>query len=88
MSDSDNNLQKLEEKLVKALDLFQRTQAENRALRQQMEKLKADWKEHSQEAEARDRELVALRREREEVRIRLEKLVQRIDVLTSSDSEA
>lgn len=87
MSNSADNLQKLEEKLVKAVDLFQRTQAENRSLRQQVEKLKADLKEHSKDADSNDRELVALRREREEVRARLEKLVQRLDVLTSSDSE-
>lgn len=87
MSESADNLQKLEEKLVKALDLFQRTQAENRSLRQQVEKLKADLKGHSKDADTNDRELVALRRDREEVRARLEKLVQRLDVLTSSDSE-
>ncbi|HZP00736.1 MAG TPA: hypothetical protein VFD30_10620 [Terriglobia bacterium] len=88
MSDSTDSLQKLEERLIKALDLFQRTQEENRSLRQQVEKLKADLKEQSKEAETLDRELVALRREREEVRSRLEKLLERIDVLTSNDSEA
>ena len=87
MSDSRDNLQKLEEKLAQALDLFQRTQAENRTLRQQLEKLKADSKEHSKDAEALERELVALRREREDVRVRLEKLLQRIDGLTTSNSE-
>ena len=87
MSNAVDNLQKLEEKLVKAVELFQRTQAENRSLRQQLEKLKADLKEHSADTETIDRELIALRREREEVRARVEKLVQRIDVLTSSDSE-
>jgi cell division septum initiation protein DivIVA len=88
VSDSTDSLQKLEERLIKALDLFQRTQEENRSLRQQVEKLKADLKEQSKEAETLDRELVALRREREEVRSRLEKLLERIDVLTSNDSEA
>ena len=33
-----------------------------------------------------ERELIALRREREDVRARVEKLLERIDVLTSSES--
>jgi hypothetical protein len=34
-----------------------------------------------------EKELIALRREREDVRIRVEKLLERIDVLTSPESE-
>jgi hypothetical protein len=34
-----------------------------------------------------ERELIALRREREDVRARVDKLLKRLDVLTSSGSE-
>jgi hypothetical protein len=43
-------------------------------------------RERAKVIDAHERELVTLRREREEVRIRIEKLLQRIDALTSTES--
>jgi chromosome segregation ATPase len=86
VSDSDS-LQKLEEKLIRALELFRQTQAEKRALLQEIEKLRTDSKERWKRAEALERELLAVRREREDIRARIERLMRQIDVLTTSDSE-
>jgi FtsZ-binding cell division protein ZapB len=79
----NEQFERLEEKLLKAIELFKRTQAEKRALEQEVEKLKGETKEHAQGVSAMERELIALRREREEVRSRVEKLVERIDALTT-----
>ena len=87
MADSNEHFQKLEERLLKAIDLFKRTRAEKRALQQELEKLRADFNERAKLAETMERELVSLRREREEVRTRVEKLLHQIDVLTTTDSE-
>jgi FtsZ-binding cell division protein ZapB len=87
MTDTNNQFERLEEKLLKAIELFKRTQAEKRALEHENEKLKAEIKEHAQGSSALDRELIALRKEREDVRSRVEKLLERIDLLTTSDSE-
>lgn len=87
MPDSNDHFQKLEEKLLKAIELFKRTQSDKRALEQDLGKLKIDSKERAKTINALEAELVALRRDREEVRARLEKLLHRIDGLTSSDSE-
>ena len=87
MRDSIDHFQKLEEKLLKAIELFKRTQAERRALEQDLDKLRVDSKERVKLVDTLERELVALRREREEVRERIEKLLERIDALTGSDSE-
>jgi chromosome segregation ATPase len=87
VTDLTDPFQKLEERLTKALELFKRTQGEKRALEHEVEKLRGDSKEHAKTIQTLERELVALRHEREEVRERIEKLLQRIDVLTSSDSE-
>ena len=87
MTDTNNQFERLEEKLLKAIELFKRTQTEKRALEQEIEKLKAQIKEHAQGNTALDRELIALRKEREDVRSRVEKLLERIDLLTTSDSE-
>ena len=87
MTDPNEQFERLEEKLLKAIELFKRTQAEKRALVQEVEKLKGETKERAQGISAMERELIALRREREEVRSRVEKLLERIDALTSSDAE-
>ena len=78
---------RLEEKLLKAIELFKRTQDEKRALQEEVERLKGETKEHAQGVSAMEKELIALRREREEVRGRVEKLVERIDALTTSEQE-
>ena len=87
MTDSNDQFQRLEEKLLKAIDLFKKTQAEKRALEHDNEKARLEAKERGQQIHALERELIALRREREDVRGRVEKLLQRIDVLASQDSE-
>jgi len=86
LDDTEDQLQKLEERVLKALELFKQAQAERLALRQDLEKLRAESRERVKAVGVHERELVALRREREEVRIRVEKLLQRIDALTAPES--
>jgi chromosome segregation ATPase len=86
VSESNDHFQKLEERLLRAIELFKRTQSEKRALEQDLEKLKIDSKERAKLLDTLERELVTLRREREDVRARIEKLLHQIDVLTSPDS--
>jgi uncharacterized coiled-coil DUF342 family protein len=87
MTDTNNQFERLEEKLLKAIELFKRTQAEKRSLELEVEKLKAEIKEHAQGNSALDKELIALRKEREDVRSRVEKLLERIDGLTATEAE-
>jgi predicted nuclease with TOPRIM domain len=86
LSDTEDQLQKLEERVVKVFELFEQSQAEKLALRQNLEKLGAESRERARVIDAHERELVALRRERDEVRTRVEKLLQRIDALTTPES--
>ena len=87
MTDPNEQFQRLEEKLLKAIDVFKQTRAEKRALEQDAEKLRLETKERAQQISVMERELIALRREREDVRARVDKLLKRLDVLTSSGSE-
>ncbi len=87
MTDPNEQFQRLEEKLLKAIDVFRQTRAEKRALEQDAEKLRVEIKERAQQISVMERELIALRREREDVRARVDKLLKRLDVLTSSGSE-
>ena len=86
MSEPDDPLQRLEERVVKTFELIKRSQEEKLALQQELEKLRAESKERAKVIDAHERELVALRREREEVRARIEKLLLRIDALTTPES--
>jgi len=87
VADPNEQFERLEEKLLRAIELFKRTQTEKRALEQEVEKLKGETKERAQSLSAMERELIALRREREDVRARVEKLLERIDVLTSPEEQ-
>jgi chromosome segregation ATPase len=86
LSETDDPLRRLEERVVKTFELIKKNQEEKLALQQDLEKLRVESRERSKVIEAHERELVALRREREEVRGRIEKLLQRIDALTSPES--
>ncbi len=87
MTDSNDQFQRLEEKLLKAIEIFKQTQAEKRALEQNLEKIRAETKGRAQQISAMEREVIALRREREDVRERVEKLLERVEMLTSPRSE-
>jgi FtsZ-binding cell division protein ZapB len=87
VTDPNEQFQRLEEKLLKAIEVFKQAQAEKRALEQDSNKLRLEMKERAQQMSTLERELIALRREREDVRVRVENLLQRIDVLTKVDSE-
>jgi len=86
LSDTEDQLRKLEEKVLKAFELFEQSRAEKLALRQDLEKLRVESRDRAKVIDAQERELIALRREREEVRIRVEKLLQRIDALTAPEA--
>ncbi|HTV53373.1 MAG TPA: hypothetical protein VMI06_00485 [Terriglobia bacterium] len=86
MAHSMDQLEKLEDKLSKIVEVFKRTQAENRSLAQQLEKLKADSGENFRQRDALERELQTLKSEREDVRNRVAKLLEQVDALTKQDS--
>ena len=86
MTDANDSFQRLEERLLKAVELFKHTREEKRRLDQEVEKLKADVKERARRCEAQEQELIALRKEREDVRRRIERLLEQIDALTKAES--
>jgi uncharacterized coiled-coil DUF342 family protein len=82
ITETEARLQELEEKLVRAAEVFKQNVTEKRALQREVEKLRESAGRY---AELED-EVKALRREREDVRIRIEKLLKQIDSLTKADS--
>jgi chromosome segregation ATPase len=83
---SIEQLQKLEDKLSKVVEIFRQAQAQNVTLTRQVEKMQADLAQGGQRQEALEREVLVLRREREDVRQRLEKLLERVEELTKQNS--
>ena len=84
VSDSVENLERLETKILKAAELLKRTQTEKRTLLDQLAKIRADLEKQTNSSEGRERDILTLRREREEVRSRIEKLLRQIDVFAKS----
>ena len=85
MSDSVDNLEKLETKILKAALLLKRTLGEKSSLLDQLAKIRADLEKHAKSSAGLERDILALRREREEVRSRIEKLLRQIDVFAKSE---
>lgn len=85
MTESMDHLGKLEEKIVKAAELFKQSQSERRELREEIERMRADFKDRLKRADAAEQELQSLRRERDEVRTRIEKLLEQIELLTKAE---
>jgi len=86
VTDSNDQFQRLEEKLGKAIEIFKQAQADKRSLQQEVDSLRGDMKARTQEQGGLERELIALRRDREDVKERLEKLLQRLDGLIKPDA--
>ncbi len=85
MADSNDALRKLEDKLLRAVQVFKQTQTDKRALQKELESIRGDSHDNSKRIDALEREIQLLRREREDVRRRVERLVEQIDALTNSD---
>jgi FtsZ-binding cell division protein ZapB len=88
VSDSIENLEKLEAKILKVADLLRRSQAEKRSLVEQLTKIRADLDKQAKSSDGLEREALTLRREREEVRSRIEKLLRQIDEMAKSEPGA
>jgi len=88
LAEYTDSLEKLEQKLLKAVDLFKRQHAEKRSLQEEVTQLRAEVKDRPTKIEALERDLEVLRRERDDVRKRIEKLLDQIEALTNGDSGA
>lgn len=84
MTDSNDSLRKLEDKLLRVVQVFKQTQAEKRALQKELDSIRGDSRDNTKRIDTLERELQLLRREREDVRRRIERLVEQIDILTNS----
>lgn len=71
---------------MRLIEVFKRTQAENRALEDQVQTLKTASKDSGRQVESLEKEVATLRREREDVRGRVERLLSQMEALTKTDA--
>ena len=83
-SEASDDLQKLEEKLYRALDLFKQNQQTRKRLERALVRTKQELFQQTQHTQKTQQELKLLRRQRDEVRTRVESLLKRVSHLTRS----
>ncbi len=83
-SEASDDLQKLEEKLYRALDLFKQNQQTRKRLERELVRTKQELFQQTQHTQKTQQELKLLRRQRDEVRTRVESLLKRVSHLTRS----
>ena len=83
-SEASDDLQKLEEKLYRALDLFKQNQQTRKRLERELVRTKQELFHQTQHTQKTQQELKLLRRQRDEVRTRVESLLKRVSHLTRS----
>lgn len=83
-SEASDDLQKLEEKLYRALDLFKQNQQTRKRLERDLVRTKQELFQQTQHTQKTQQELKLLRHQRDEVRTRVENLLKRVSHLTRS----
>ncbi len=81
-----DQLNQLEQKLLKVIEQYRKLQEENRSLAMQLEKARNESQQSGSRQLAVEKEVEALRLEREKIRDRVERLLLQVDALTKADS--
>ena len=85
---SASEFHSLEEKIYKTIEMLKTAREAKAHAERDVKRLKEQLHEREEEFDQMKSQLVSLRKEREEVRSRVEKMLERIDALTSAESEA
>lgn len=81
-----DQLNQLEQKLLKVIEQYRKLQEENRSLILQLEKTRSESQQIGSRQLAVEKEVETLRLEREKIRDRVERLLSQVDSLTKADS--
>ena len=81
-----DQLNQLEQKLLKVIEQYRKLQEENRSLAMQLEKARNESQQVGSRQLAVEKEVETLRLEREKIRDRVERLLLQVDALTKADS--
>ena len=81
-----DQLNQLEQKLLKVIEQYRKLQEENRSLAMQLEKARNESQQAGSRQVAVEKEVETLRLEREKIRDRVERLLLQVDALTKADS--
>jgi hypothetical protein len=85
---SASEFHSLEEKIYKTIEMLKSAREAKTHAERDVKRLREQLHDRDDEFEQMKSQLVQLRKEREEVRSRVEKMLERIDALTATESEA
>src|SRR5437588_3439485 len=81
------DLQSLEQKIVRAIELLNQTRAAKNDLERELERTRQTLRSRDERMHEMDKELICLRRDREHARVRVDKMISQIDELIASEAE-
>ena len=82
------DLKALEEKVVRTIELLNKTRAAKAKADEEIDNLKLEVMERDEQIAAMQKDLIAIRKDREEARGRVERMITQIDNLIASESGA
>ena len=81
------DLESLESKIVRTIELLNKTRAAKAELERELERARHTVHARDERIRDMDKELISLRRDREHARERVEKMISQIDELIASEAE-
>lgn len=82
------DLKALEEKVVRTIEVLNKTRAAKAKADEEIDNLKLEVMDRDEQIATMQKDLIALRKDREEARGRVERMITQIDGLIASESEA
>ena len=82
------DLKALEEKVVRTIEVLNKTRAAKAKADEEIDNLKLEVMDRDDQIATMQKDLIALRKDREEARGRVERMITQIDGLIASESEA
>jgi chromosome segregation ATPase len=82
------DLKALEEKVVRTIEVLNKTRAAKAKADDEIDNLKLEVMDRDEQIATMQKDLIALRKDREEARGRVERMITQIDGLIASESEA
>ena len=81
------DLQSLETKIVRAIELLNQTRTAKVELERELDRTRQTLRARDERIHEMDKELINLRRDREQARERVDKMISQIDELIASEAE-
>jgi septation ring formation regulator EzrA len=87
LTETNPDLQSLESKVLRAIELLNQTRAAKADLERELDRNRQQLRARDERISDMDKELISLRKDREHARERVERMISQIDELIASETE-